>query len=110
MELNSFSNIYNELKEKYSKQSSLLRGFDAIAFFSFLVAIFQIIYSAITGAYPFESMISSICGSLGFLVLVIALRFHLTPSIDSTVTQEGSFVEFLFCLTLLFLFVWNFMN
>lgn len=109
MELNSFSAICHEFKEVYSKNSSLLRGLDAVAFFCFLIALFQAAYAAISHGYPFASLIASICGSLGTMILVIALRVHLTPAIGSSVSPERAFVDFLFSLTILYLFVWNIM-
>ena len=110
MELNSFSGIINEIKEFYSKQKSDVRGLDCFAVFAFLVVILQVVYAGLTGAYPFNSMISGICISLGFLVLIIALRCHLTIEVESTISPERAFVEFVFSCAILFLFVWNFMN
>ena len=109
MELSSVSDLWNEFKTNYSKQSSLLRGLDAIAFACFLMTLIQAAYAAVSRGYPFPSLISSLCGSLGTMVLVVALRVHLTPSIGSTVTNERAFVDFLFSLTILYLFVWNIM-
>lgn len=110
MELNSFSGIWQEFKEVYSKQNSDVRGFDCFAVFAVLVFVLQLVYAGMTGAYPFNSMISGICMSLGFLVLVIALRLHLTKEIESSVSSERAFSEFLVSCALLFLFVWNFIN
>jgi hypothetical protein len=109
MELNSFTEIWSEFRSVYANQSSLLRGLDAIALFAFLTVALQAAYAALTGGYPFQSLISSICGSLGLFTLVIALRIHLTPTTGSSVTPERAFVDFLFALTLLFWFVWNIM-
>ncbi|KAH0802020.1 dolichyl-diphosphooligosaccharide-protein glycotransferase [Histomonas meleagridis] len=109
MELNSFSQLRKEFVEKYRKQSSLLRGFDAIALYGFITLLLQIVYAGISKAYPFESVISSICGCLGLIILTIALRIHLTPEINSKVTNERAFVDYLFCISLMFLFVWNIM-
>ena len=110
MELNSFSGIWKEFKEVYSKQKSDVRGLDCFALFALLILVLQIVYAGLTGAYPFNSMISGICMSLGFFVLIIALRCHLTKEIQSTISEERAFVEFVFSCAVLFLFVWNFMN
>jgi len=96
--------------KNYSSQSSLLRGLDVFALFAVMMVVIQTAYAASSGGYPFESMISALCGSLGFLVLILSLRFHLTPSVKSEISHERSFVDFLLGLSLLFLFVWNFMN
>lgn len=109
MELNSFSGIWREFREKYSENSSLLRGLDAVAFFCFMITLLQAAYAALTHGYPFASLISSVCGSLGTMVLVIALRVHLTPSIGSSITPERAFVDFLVAIAILYLFVWNIM-
>jgi hypothetical protein len=109
MDLNSFGGIWSEFRSVYSQESSLLRGFDAVALFAFLTVVLQGAYAAVSGGYPFPSLISSICASLGLFTLVIALRIHLTPSTNSKVTPERSFVDFLFSLTLLFWFVWTLM-
>ena len=110
MELNSFSGIWKEFKEVYSKQKSNVRALDCFALFALLTFGLQIVYAGLTGAYPFNSMISGICMSLGFFVLVVALRCHLTQEIGSTISNERAFVEFVFACAFLFLFVWNFMN
>lgn len=109
MELNSFSSIFSEIREVYSKQSSSLRGLDIIIFCSFLTCVLQASYAAFSHAEPFNSLISSICGSLGLLVFLIALRVHCTPEVGSQISNERAFAEFLACLALLFLFVWNIM-
>jgi hypothetical protein len=109
MELNSFPEIWREFKETYSKQSSLLRGLDALALFAFLTAVIQAAYAAVTNGYPFHSLISALCGSLGLMVLAISFRIHLTPSTESSITPARAFVDFLVSLTLLFWFVWNIM-
>lgn len=110
MELNSFSGIWKEIKQVYKNVPSHLRGFDAFILFGALVVILQLAYAVVSNAYPFNSMISSISGSLGFIVLILALRLHLTPEVNSTVTNSRAFVDFLLSISLLFLFVWNFMN
>lgn len=109
MELNSFSSIFSELKGVYSKQSSSLRGLDVIIFCTFLTCILQASYAAFSHAEPFNSLISSICGSLGLFVFTIALRVHCTPEVESKISHERAFAEFLACIALLFLFVWNIM-
>jgi hypothetical protein len=109
MELNTFSEIWSEFKESYSKHSSLVRGLDAVALFAFLTVGVQVAYAAMSNGYPFQSLISSVCASLGLLVLVVAFRLHLTPTIGSTVSNARAFVDFLLSLTLLFWFVWNIM-
>jgi hypothetical protein len=109
MELNTFPEIWREFKASYSQQSSLLRGFDALALFAFLTAVLQAAYAAVTNGYPFHSLISSLCGSLGLMVLAIAIRIHLTPSISSPISPTRAFVEFIVSLSLLFWFVWNIM-
>jgi hypothetical protein len=109
MELNSFSEIWAEFKATYSAHSSLLRGFDAFALFACLIVALQAAYAALTNGYPFPSLISSLCGSLGLMTLVVALRVHLTPETGSSVSPARAFVDFLISLTLLFWFVWNIM-
>lgn len=109
MELNSFSSLFTEIKQVYANQSSLLRGLDVIIFSAFLTCILQASYAAFSHAEPFNSLISSICGSLGLMVFVIALRVHCTPEVESKISHERAFAEFLICLALLFLFVWNIM-
>lgn len=109
MELSSFPEIWKEFKEGYSKHSSLLRGLDAFALYGFLTTVIQVCYAALTNAYPFQSLISSICGSLGLMTFFIALRIHLTPEIQSQVSHERAFIDFLICISILFLFVWNIM-
>lgn len=109
MELNTIPEIWREFKQGYSKHSSLLRGLDIIALYAFLTTILQAAYAALSNAYPFQSLISSICGSLGLMSFVIALRIHLTPEIESQISNERAFFEFLVCVSLLFLFVWNIM-
>ena len=109
MQLNSFPVVWRELKDRYSTQSSLLRGLDAVALFCLMTAMMQGAYAAVSHGYPFPSLISSLCGSLGTMVLVIALRIHLTPETESSVSPERAFVDFLFSLALLYLFVWNIM-
>lgn len=109
LELNSFSGIRSEFIAKYKTQSSLLRGLDAFALFCFLTVILQICYAGISKAYPFESVIAALCGSIGLMILLISLRIHLTPSVKSQISNERAFVDFLFCISLLFLFVWNIM-
>ena len=97
-ELNSFSEIFKEFKEKYSNEDSLLRGFDAIILFSFITAVFLAIFTVISNGFPFESMISSFCGAFGLMVIVLALRLHLTKEIKSKVSPERAFVDFLLCM------------
>ncbi len=109
LSLNSFGEIWEEFNSKYAKEPSFLRGFDAIALFCLFTAILQAVYGIASKGYPFQSLISSLCGSLGTMILVIALRIHLAPGIQSTVTPERAFVDFLLSLALLFLFVWNIM-
>ena len=109
MELNSFPTIFAEFKEKYSKEDSLLRGLDAVILFAFITAVFLAVFTVVSNGFPFESMISSFCGAFGLMVIVLALRLHLTPTIKSKVSPERAFVDFLLCMSLLFLFIWNFM-
>jgi hypothetical protein len=109
MELNTYPEIWREFRASYSQQSSLLRGFDALALFAFLTAVLQAAYAAVTNGYPFHSLISSLCASLGLMVLAIAFRIHLTPAIQSPISGTRAFVEFIVSLGLLFLFVWNIM-
>jgi hypothetical protein len=109
MELNSLPETWAEFKATYSIHSSLLRGFDAFALFSCLIVALQAVYAALTNRYPFPSLISSLCGALGLMTLVVALRVHLTPEAGSSVSPERAFVHFLISLTLLFWFVWNIM-
>ncbi|EAY14931.1 hypothetical protein TVAG_380410 [Trichomonas vaginalis G3] len=110
MELNSLSGILAELKEVYGKQKSHFRGLDIFALFGIMVALIQLVYSGLTHGYPFCSMVSAVCMSLGFTVLVISLRLHLTPEIESSISNYRAFAEYIVALSLLFLFGWNFMN
>lgn len=110
MELNSLSGIWAEFKEVYGNQKSHLRGLDCFAVFGILVACIQLVYSGLTHGYPFCSMVSAVCMSLGFTILVISLRLHLTPEIKSSISNYRAFVEYIVAISFLFLFVWNFMN
>lgn len=110
MKLNSFAGIFEDFKEYYNRQTSLIRGFDAFIVFGIMVTCLQIVYAGITGAHPFNSMVSGICGASGFFILVLSLRLHLTEDVKSGITPSRAFVDFVLCLLLLFLFVWNFMN
>jgi oligosaccharyltransferase complex subunit epsilon len=105
LELNSFVKTLEEFKEGCKKYPSHLRVLDVFILFGMLLALLQVFYSVLCNAQSFQSFISSICCEVGFSVLVLSLRLHLTHFSDEVNSDERTFVEFILCLTVLFFFV-----
>ncbi|KAH3711027.1 hypothetical protein DPMN_070526 [Dreissena polymorpha] len=107
---NVISKFYDEY---YNSTPKRLKIVDAYLFYVFLTGVFQFLYCALVGTFPFNSFLSGFISTVGSFVIGVCLRLQVNPQnkTDFTgISPERAFADFVFANLVLHLVVINFIG
>eukprot|EP01098_Paradermamoeba_levis_P016438 TRINITY_DN887_c0_g1_i1.p1 TRINITY_DN887_c0_g1~~TRINITY_DN887_c0_g1_i1.p1 ORF type:complete len:109 (+),score=40.55 TRINITY_DN887_c0_g1_i1:132-458(+) len=99
--------FYEQYQENTPKRLKII---DVFLGYVLLTGIFQFVYCALIGTFPFNSFLSGFISTVGSFVLIVCLRMQVDPTNEKRYSPERAFADFLFCNVILHLFVFNFMG
>ncbi|VDH91645.1 dolichyl-diphosphooligosaccharide--protein glycosyltransferase subunit dad1-like [Mytilus galloprovincialis] len=104
------SKFYDEYVNNTPKRLKLV---DAYLLYIVLTGVFQFIYCALVGTFPFNSFLSGFISSVGSFVLAVCLRLQVNAQNKNEFTgisPERAFADFIFASVILHLVVMNFIG
>jgi len=96
------------LTKSYNKTASKrVKLTDLFIAFNLLLALIQYAYVKVAGNYPYNAFLSGLFCNLGTATLTGCLRMQVAAK---TKTEERAYAEYLFCILILYLLVFNYLG
>ncbi|GLJ40334.1 hypothetical protein SUGI_0829220 [Cryptomeria japonica] len=104
--------LISSLRSAYSSTPTKLKIIDVYVVYAIFTAVFQVIYMALVGTFPFNAFLSGVLSCTGTAVLAVCLRMQVNKENKEfkDLPPERAFADFVLCNIVLHLVIMNFLG
>ncbi|CAH9130535.1 unnamed protein product [Cuscuta epithymum] len=107
--------LFQSLRSAYAATPTNLKIIDlyiVFALFTALIQVYQVVYMAIVGTFPFNSFLSGVLSCIGTAVLAVCLRIQVNKDNKEfkDLPPERAYADFVLCNLVLHLVIMNFLG